>query len=148
MSSHASVESLLSRIRDWWRRQNELVAVLTRGAGEGRRRIGRECQRPRGFWLRGVMTRQADPYERMHALDLSKADVGHAATDVLRDLQRTCACCNEKGRCEKDLLGPPESPLSGGGLLSQCGHVGHPHETERPSHGVVSRLIPNLVTSP
>ena len=50
-------------------------------------------------------------YERMHALGLSKADVEHATMDVLRDLQRTCACCNEKGRCEKDLLDRPDDPV-------------------------------------
>jgi len=28
----------------------------------------------------------------------------------MRDLQRTCACCNEKGVCEKDLEERPDDP--------------------------------------
>jgi tRNA-dihydrouridine synthase A len=34
-----------------------------------------------------------------------------AADGVMRDLQRTCACCNEKGQCERDLLRRPEDAL-------------------------------------
>ena len=46
----------------------------------------------------------------MHALGISKADVDHAAQGVMRDLQKTCACCNEKGVCEKDLAKHPDDP--------------------------------------
>jgi hypothetical protein len=38
-------------------------------------------------------------YERMWALGILKADVDHAAHGVMRDLQSTCPCCNEKGVC-------------------------------------------------
>ena len=55
-------------------------------------------------------------YERMRALGLSKADVDHAAQGVMRDLQKTCACCNEKGICEKDLSKQPDDP----GWKSYC----------------------------
>jgi hypothetical protein len=34
----------------------------------------------------------------------------HAA-DLLYDLQGTCACCNEKGVCEKDLEERPDDPV-------------------------------------
>jgi len=27
------------------------------------------------------------------------------------DMQRTCACCNEKGVCEKDLADRPDDPV-------------------------------------
>jgi hypothetical protein len=50
-------------------------------------------------------------YERMQALGISKADVDKAAQGVMRDLQRTCACCNEKGVCEKDLAERPDDPV-------------------------------------
>ena len=50
-------------------------------------------------------------YEWMRALGLSKADVEAAAQGVLRDLQRTCACCNEKSICERNLAGRPKAPV-------------------------------------
>ena len=50
-------------------------------------------------------------YERMQALGISRADVDKAAQGVIRDLQRTCACCNEKGVCEKDLADRPDDPV-------------------------------------
>jgi hypothetical protein len=50
-------------------------------------------------------------YERIRALGLSKADVDAAAHGALRDVQRTCACCNEKGVCEKDLAKHPNDPI-------------------------------------
>jgi hypothetical protein len=53
----------------------------------------------------------AQLYERLDALGLSKTDVERAAQGVLRDLQRTCTCCDEKGRCEKDLRNDPDSAV-------------------------------------
>ena len=29
----------------------------------------------------------------------------------MRDLQKTCACCNEKGVCEKDLVKRPDDSV-------------------------------------
>ena len=29
----------------------------------------------------------------------------------MRDLQKTCACCNEKGVCEKDLVKRPDGSV-------------------------------------
>ncbi len=28
----------------------------------------------------------------------------------MRDLERTCSCCNDKGTCEQDLASRPENP--------------------------------------
>jgi hypothetical protein len=65
--------------------------------------------------LRDLVARGPDAanllYDRMQALGLFKADVERAAEGVMRDLQRTCACCNEKGICEKDLAKRPEDPI-------------------------------------
>jgi hypothetical protein len=47
----------------------------------------------------------------MQALGISKADVDKAAEGVMRDLQRTCACCNEKGVCDWDLTERPDDPV-------------------------------------
>ena len=110
MSTHTAVETLLARVRDWWRAQNELAGInpdeLARVAGDLGMSTG---------VLKGLVARGPDAanllYERMHALGISKADVDHAAQGVMRDLQKTCACCNEKGICEKDLEERPDDPV-------------------------------------
>jgi hypothetical protein len=65
--------------------------------------------------LRNLVARGPDAanllYERMRALGISKVDVDKAAEGVMQDLQRTCACCNEKGVCEKDLAERPDDPV-------------------------------------
>jgi hypothetical protein len=109
MTSHAAVAALLGRVRDWWRRQNELSGLdpkeLARVAGE----LGMSTNALEDLAARGPDA--ADLlYERMRALGISKVDVDHAAQGVMRDLQRTCACCNQKGLCEKDLLECPDDP--------------------------------------
>jgi hypothetical protein len=110
MSTDASVESLLSRIRDWWRRQNELSGLDPKELERVAHELGMSASALEDLVARGPDA-ASHLYERMHALGLSKADVRHAAVGVLRDLQRTCACCNEKGRCEKDLLNRPDDPV-------------------------------------
>jgi hypothetical protein len=110
MSTHTAVETLLVRVRDWWRAQNELAGInrdeLDRVAGE----LGMSAGA-----LKGLVARGPDAanllYERMHALGISRADVDSAANGLMRDLQRTCACCNEKGICEKDLEECPSDPV-------------------------------------
>jgi hypothetical protein len=109
MSTHTAVETLLARVRDWWRAQNELAGInpdeLARVAGD----LGMSAGA-----LKGLVARGPDAanllYERMRALGISRADVDSAANAVMRDLQRTCACCNEKGTCEKDLSKRPDDP--------------------------------------
>jgi hypothetical protein len=102
MTSHVALETLLSRVRDWWRKHNELSGLapkeLERVAGE----LGMSMGTLEDLVARGPEA-AAHLYERLDALGLSKTDVERAAQGVLRDLQRTCACCDEKGRCEKDL---------------------------------------------
>ena len=110
MSTHTAVETLLARVREWWRTQNELAGInrdeLDRVAGE----LGMSAGA-----LKGLVARGPDAanllYERMHALGISRADVDSAANGLMRDLQRTCACCNEKGVCEKDLAKHPDDPV-------------------------------------
>ena len=122
MESLGAVETLLTRVRDWWRRRNELGGLddkeLQRVAAE----LGMSTNTLEDLVQRGPDAAH-NLYERMRALGLSKADVEAAAQGVLRDLQRTCACCNEKSICERDLAERPEaSGLEE--LLSQRRHAG------------------------
>jgi len=109
MSTHAAVEALLSHLRDWWRARNELAGIDPTELGRVAAELG---MTPEG--LEDLVARGPDAanllYERMHALGLSRSDVEHAANGVMRDLERTCACCNEKGVCEKDLTKQPNNP--------------------------------------
>ena len=110
MTGQDAVGALLGRIRDWWRRQEELNALDNKEIG----RIAEDL-RISTDTLRNLVARGPDAanllYERMQALGISKVDVDKAAEGVLRDLQRTCACCNEKGVCEKDLAERPDDPV-------------------------------------
>jgi hypothetical protein len=115
MSTHTAVETLLVRVRDWWRTQNELAGI---NPGE-LDRVAADLGMSAGA-LKGLVARGPDAanllYERMHALGISKADVDHAAQGVMRDLQKTCACCNEKSVCEWDVHERPDDP----GWKSYC----------------------------
>ena len=110
MTGQDGVGALLGRVRDWWRRQEELSAL-------GNKEIGRVADdlRISTDTLRDLVARGPDAanllYERMQALGVSNRDVDRAAQGVMRDLQRTCACCNEKGVCEKDLAERPDDPV-------------------------------------
>ena len=110
MTSHVAVEALLTGVRDWWRRQDELSHVDDKELGRVTAELGMSSNA-----LEDLVERGPDAahhlYERMQALGLSKADVDAAAYSVMRDLQRTCACCNEKGVCEKDLAKHPDDPV-------------------------------------
>ena len=110
MTVQDAVGALLHRVRDWWRRQEELSAL-------GNKEIGRVADdlRISTDTLRDLVARGPDAanllYERMQAIGVSKRAVDRAAQGVMRDLQRTCACCNEKGVCEKDLAERPDDPV-------------------------------------
>src|SRR5262249_3541537 len=107
--SHA-LSTLLGRLRDWWRTQDELSLLDSKEIG----RVAGDLGLSRGT-LQELIERGPDAahllYERMQALGVSKADVDHAAHGVLQDLQRTCIYCGEKGVCEKDLAKQPDDPV-------------------------------------
>jgi len=110
MSSHVAVEVLLTRVRDWWRRQNELSGVDPKELERVAADLGMSTNALKDLAARGPDAANL-LYERMHALGISKADVDSAANGLMRDLEKTCACCNEKGICEKDLAKNPDDPV-------------------------------------
>ena len=108
VSRHA-VGGLLGRIRDWWRRQEELRALDDKQVGLVAADLGISTEALKDLVSQGPgATRLL--YERMRALGISQGDIDHAALDVVRDLQTTCAFCNEKGVCDWDLAHRPEDP--------------------------------------
>jgi hypothetical protein len=110
MSTHTAVDALLARLREWWRREDELSRLDPKEVGRIAADLGMSTSALKDLAARGPDAANL-LYERMRALGLSKADVDHAAQGVMRDLQRTCACCKEKGICEKDLTKHPDDPV-------------------------------------
>jgi len=110
MSTHSAVETLLARVRDWWRRQEELRALDDKEIG----RVAADLRMSTST-LKDLVARGPDAahllYERMSALGISEADVRRASEGVMGDLQRTCTVCREKGVCEWDLKERPDDPV-------------------------------------
>ena len=77
MISQGAAEGLLARVRDWWRRQNELSLLDSVEVGRIAGDLGMSSDT-----LRDLVARGPDAanllYERMRALGMSKADVDHA----------------------------------------------------------------------
>jgi len=113
----------LSRVREWWRRRAELDAMdpaeLERMASD----FGMT-----GNELKDLAARGPDAanllYERMRLLGLTRADVERAAHGLMRDLERTCACCSDKATCELDLAARPDDPAWEGYCPNALGLTG------------------------
>jgi len=110
MTTRNHIGALLNRVRDWWRRQEGLNALDDEAVGLVAADLGISANAIRDLVARGPKDANL-LYERMRALGISKADVDHAANGVMRDLQRTCSCCNEKGVCDWDLAQRPDDPV-------------------------------------
>ena len=108
-------QSLIERALDWWResratwqRIHELellsdvdIARMARDIGVTPDEFLRLVSQPNGS--AALLER------RLAALDLNSEDIREISTLLFADLQRTCALCAEKGRCEHDLDYRPES---------------------------------------
>ena len=49
-------------------------------------------------------------HDRMQALGLTREDVERLSSGLMRDMERTCAQCRDKGQCVKDLHNHPDDP--------------------------------------
>jgi hypothetical protein len=106
MPAYRSVEALLTHLRERWRAREELANIdpgeLARIAGDlGMTPADLETLAERGPDAADLL------YERMALLGITPEDVEKASRGLLRDLEKTCACCNEKGICKKDMSRRP-----------------------------------------
>lgn len=104
-----AAEHFLTRLREWWHRHGELRKVdrgeLERIAAE----FGMTARDLEDLAAQGP--RAADLlHERMQALGIARSDIERLAQGLMRDLERTCACCNDKGACKQDLAKRPDDP--------------------------------------
>ena len=105
----AAAEQLLARVREWWQRHNELGSFdrneLQRIAGE----FGMTASELEGLVARGPHA--ADLlYQRMQTLGITRTDVERVASGLARDLEKSCACCNDKVACKRDLASGTDDP--------------------------------------
>lgn len=107
---HKAAEDFVARVRAWWQRTGEIGRLDP----DERNRIAADL---------GVTTRDLEDlaargpnaadllYQRLAALGLTGADAERTALGLMRDLQRTCSCCDQKGTCAQDLSSWPDDPV-------------------------------------
>ena len=102
----ASGPRFLARLREWWQRRSELDTM----DGEGLARIAKDLGTT-GQELKDLAARGPDAarllHERMRVLGLARADVDRVVHGLMRDMERTCTCCDQKSVCERDLAARP-----------------------------------------
>src|SRR5262245_7127692 len=101
MTAQDAVSTVLRRVSDWWRRQAELSALPNTEIGRIASELGSSTDTLEDLVAGGPEAANL-LYARMGALGISKAEVNEAAQGVMRDLERTCACCTKEGVCAKD----------------------------------------------
>ena len=111
-----SQQTALTRVMDWWQdarhhwaRLHELDQIdpnelsrIAADVGISTDSLVRLARQPDGASLLIE--------KRMAALELDPEDVRKLSPLILRDLQRTCALCSDKGRCADDMALDPLAP--------------------------------------
>jgi hypothetical protein len=105
--THSAVETLLDHIRAWWQGRDTLSGIDAHEFERIAADLGVSAGELRELSTRGPHA--ADLLlERMKVLGLTKADIEHTAAGLMRDLQKTCSYCADKGVCERDLVKHPD----------------------------------------
>jgi hypothetical protein len=107
MSTYGSVGILLTRLHERWKARDELAHIecseLARIASDlGMTPADLEMLAERGPDASNLL------YERMRLLGITLDDVERISYGLMRDFEKTCACCKEKGICEKDIARRPD----------------------------------------
>ena len=104
---------LLARLREWWQHCSELDTMDQEELARIAKDLGTTGQELKVLAARGHDA--ADLlHERMRVLGLSRADVDRVVHGLMRDMERTCICCDQKRVCRKDLAARPENGAWGG----------------------------------
>lgn len=102
-------EGFFAQIFARWREQMELSQMPHAELGRMAHELGLSSDELRSLAAKGPHA--ADLlYERMQALGVSRTDVDRLGWNLMRDLEKTCACCGDKGQCRADLAAHPDSP--------------------------------------
>jgi hypothetical protein len=104
----AIAENFLTRLRAWWQHRNELGGIdpneLERMAGEiGMSGLNLQHLAAQGPGAADLLL------ERMDTLGVTRDDIERVSRGLMRDLEKTCSCCEEKGACGHDLAARPDA---------------------------------------
>lgn len=102
----SAAHRLLARIGEWWRRNSELDTMDPEQLARIAKDLGMSGQELKDLAARGPDAAHL-LHERMHALGLARADVDRVMHGLMRDMERTCTCCDKKGVCKQDLAAQP-----------------------------------------
>jgi hypothetical protein len=103
-----SAEGFIARLLAWWQRRGELQGLDRHERDRIAADLGMTAHDLEHLAARGPRSAEL-LYRRLEALGLSKSDVERTAIGLMRDLERTCSCCEHKRVCEHDLAGSPTS---------------------------------------
>lgn len=107
---HEVALSFMNRLRHWWRETHELDGLSRDEIGRMAGEFGMTGAELADLAAKG--SHGADlVYDRMRVLGLTRADVERVASGMMRDLEKTCAQCRDKGRCIGDLDARPDDPV-------------------------------------
>lgn len=106
MSAQTDAETLLGRVRAWWRATNELRTLDSQEVERIACDLGMTAADLRDLAARGPDAAH-ELYERMRVLGITPDDVERSALGAMRDLERTCSCCGDKDVCQQDLADRP-----------------------------------------
>ena len=105
----AAAHRFLAQLREWWQRRTELASIDRTELQRMAQEFGMSVRELKELAARGPQA--ADLLgERMRALGIARADVEDVARGLMRDLERTCACCDGKDACRHDLVQRPDDP--------------------------------------
>lgn len=109
--SRSSFKAFLQWCREW--ASGDSASDLSCVAEAEFERIARDL-RMSAAELRAVARRGPEAadllLQRMTALDLDPTEVSQIGPETFRDLQRSCALCESKRRCARDLARDPANP--------------------------------------
>jgi hypothetical protein len=99
------VEMLINAFGDWLKHRSESREMLAMDSANFGR-IARELRLSNAD-LEALVRRGSDAADELpkilKALGIDQADLARTEPLVLRDMERVCALCNQKRRCDRDL---------------------------------------------
>jgi hypothetical protein len=104
-----AAEDFIARLRTWWRQANELREMDRHEVDRIAADLGMTARDLEDLAARGPKAAEL-LHRRLAALGLSRGDVERTALGLMRDLERTCGCCDHKGVCARDLANHPDDP--------------------------------------
>lgn len=103
-------EGFFAQLVARWREQAELSQLPASELGRIAHELGMSSDELTAIASHG--THASDLlYERMAALGIAREDVDRVAFGLIRDLERSCSCCADKGQCTRDLDAHPDDPV-------------------------------------